>query len=190
MRKLVLSMGVSLDGLVARPAPYGAGGWGLPPEDPALKERKLGWMKDVGVHLMGRHTYEEMASFWPISDDAYAAPMNEIPKVVFSRTLEHADWRDSRIARGDLAEEITALKREPGKDMLAWGGAEFAQSLSRLGLVDEYRLVLQPVALGQGLPLFKDLAVPVRLDLIEAQIYATGAALHVYLPASGDGVGG
>jgi dihydrofolate reductase len=78
--------------------------------------------------------------------------MNEIPKVVFSRTLAHADWRDSRIARGDLAEEITALQREPGKDMLAWGGAEFAQSLSRLGLVDEYRLILQPVALGQGLP--------------------------------------
>jgi dihydrofolate reductase len=183
MRKLVLSMGVSLDGLVARPGRFGAGGWGLPPDDPALKERKLGWMQDVGLHLMGRNTYEEMAEFWPVSDDAYAAPMNEIPKVVFSRTLERADWAESRIARGDLAQEITMLKREPGKDMLAWGGAAFAQSLSRLGLVDEYRLILQPVALGQGLPLFKDLTTPLRLELVDAQTYATGAALHVYRPA-------
>jgi dihydrofolate reductase len=183
MRKLVLSMGVSLDGLVARPGQHGAGGWGLPPDDPALKERKLGWMHDVDVHLMGRNTYEEMAAFWPGSDDAYAAPMNDIPKVVFSRTLERAEWADSRIARGDLAEEIATLKREPGKDMLAWGGAAFAQSLSRLGLVDEYRLILQPVALGDGLPLFKDLPAPLRLELVDAQTYDTGAALHVYRPA-------
>jgi dihydrofolate reductase len=182
MRKLVLSMGVSLDGLVARPGRLGAAGWGLPPDDPALKERKLGWMHDVGLHLMGRNTYEEMAEFWPVSDDAYAAPMNEIPKVVFSRTLERAEWADSRIARGDLAQEIAMLKREPGKDMLAWGAA-FAQSLSRLGLVDEYRLILQPVALGQGLPLFKDLTAPLWLELVDAQTYPTGAALHVYRPA-------
>jgi len=182
MRKLVLSMGVSLDGLVARPGRYGAGGWGLPPEDPGLKQRKLGWMEDVGLHLMGRNTYEEMAEFWPTSNDAYAAPMNEIPKVVFSRTLERAEWADSRIARGELAEEIATLKREPGKDMLAWGGATFAQSLNRLGLVDEYRLILQPVALGQGLPLFEDLTEPLQLELVEARTYSTGAALHVYRP--------
>jgi dihydrofolate reductase len=101
---------------------------------------------------MGRTTYEEMAEFWPTSDDAYAAPMNEIPKVVFSKTLEHAVWRESRIARGDLTHEIAQLKRETGKDLIAWGGAAFAQSLTRLGLVDEYRLVLQPVALGEGKP--------------------------------------
>jgi dihydrofolate reductase len=180
MRKLILSMGVSLDGLVARPGRFGAGGWGLPPEDPALKQRKLAWMADVGLHLMGRNTYEEMASFWPTSDDAYATPMNEIPKVVFSRTLDRAAWADSRIARGDLTYEIATLKRQPGKDMLAWGGAAFAQSLNRLGLVDEYRLILQPVALGQGLPLFKDFPRPLRLELVDAQTYATGAALHVY----------
>jgi dihydrofolate reductase len=133
---------------------------------------------------MGRNKYEEMAEFWPTSDDDYAAPMNDIPKVVFSKTLERADWPDSRIARGDLAEEIAALKREPGKDMLAWGGAAFAQSLTRLGLVDEYRLILQPVALGEGLPLFKHLNAPVLLELVDAQTYDTGAALHVYRPSS------
>jgi dihydrofolate reductase len=182
MSKLVLSMGVSLDGLVAGPRRLRAGGWGLPPDDPSLKERKLGWMQDIGLHLMGRNTYEEMAGFWPTSDDPYAAPMNEIPKVVFSRTLEHADWPDSRIARGELADEIAALKHESQKDMLAWGGATFAQSLSRLGLVDEYRLILEPIALGEGLPLFKDLTAPLRLELADAQTYATGAALHIYRP--------
>jgi dihydrofolate reductase len=183
MRRLILSMGVSLDGLVARPARHRAAGWGLPHDDPALKARKLEWMRDIDLHLMGRNTYEEMAGFWPVSDDAYAAPMNEIPKVVFSRTLEHADWPDSRIARGDLAEEVAALKHEDGKDMLAWGGAALAQSLSRLRLVDEYRLILQPVALGDGLPLFKDLTEPLRLELVDAQTYGTGAALHVFRPA-------
>lgn len=185
MRKLVLQMGVSLDGLVARPGEFGAGGWGVPPEDPALKARKLDWLRAAGLHLMGRATYEEMAGFWPSSDDEYAKPMNDLPKVVFSKTLTRAEWPDSTIASGNLADEISALKREPGKDMIAWGGATFAQSLSRLRLVDEYRLVLQPVALGDGLPLFAGLTSPFVLDLIEAKAYSDGAVLHVYRPAAG-----
>jgi len=133
---------------------------------------------------MGRTTYEEMAGFWPTSDDEYAKPMNDIRKVVFSKTLTKADWAQSTIARGDLTDEITALKREPGKDMIAWGGAAFAQSLSRLRLVDEYRLVVQPVALGDGLPFFAGLTAPFVLDLVEARAYADGAVLHVYRPAA------
>ncbi len=175
-------MGVSLDGLVARPGKFGAGGWGLPPEDPALKTRKLRWLDAAGLHLMGRHTYKEMAGFWPTSDDEYAKPMNDIPKAVFSTTLTQADWPQTTIASGDLAEEIRALKNEPGKDIIAWGGAAFAQSLTRLRLVDEYRLVHQPVALGNGLPLFAGLTAPLVLDLIEPQAYADGAVLHVYRP--------
>ena len=185
VRKLVLMMDVSLDGLVARSGQFGPGDWGVPPEDPALKARKLDWLGEAGLHLMGRVTYEEMAGFWPTSDDEYAAPMNDIPKVVFSQKLAKADWAPSTIASGDLAEEISALKREPGQDMIAWGGAAFAQSLTRLRLVDEYRLVLQPVALGDGLPLFAGLAAPFVLDLIEAQAYANGAVLHIYRPARG-----
>jgi dihydrofolate reductase len=184
MRKLVLQMDVSLDGLVARAGKFGAGGWGVPPEDAALKARKLGWTREAGLHLMGRATYEEMAGFWPTSDDEYAAPMNDVPKVVFSKTLAKADWPQSTIARGDLADEITTLKREPGKDMIAWGGAAFAQSLTRLRLIDEYRLVLQPVALGEGLPLFAGLSAPFVLDLIEARAYGDGSVLHVYRPAA------
>ncbi len=187
MRKLILSMGVSLDGFVARTGGHGAGGWGTGPDDPALKERKLAWMSEIGLHLMGRTTYEEMASFWPTSDDAYAAPMNEKPKVVFSRTLERADWGpDSRVASGDLVAEIDALKREPGGHLLAWGGAAFAQSLSAARLVDEYRLILQPVALGEGLPLFKGFSSPFNLELVEATTYRSGATLHVYRPLESD----
>jgi dihydrofolate reductase len=182
MRKLVLQMGVTLDGFVARKPDARPRGWGLAREDPALKQRKLAWLGETGLHLMGRVTYEEMATAWPSSNDAYAAPMNDIPKVVFSKTLERADWPESRIARGDLATEVAALKREEGGDMIAWGGAAFAQSLSRAGLVDEYRLVIQPVAGGDGLPLFKGLAEPLRLELADAQTYSTGAALHVYRP--------
>lgn len=185
MRKLILQMGVSLDGMVARTGKYGAGGWGTPPEDPALTERKLGWLRETGLHLMGRATYEEMAGAWPASHDAYAAPMNDIPKVVFSRTLTRADWAGTTIASGDLADEINALKNQPGIDMIAWGGAAFAQSLSRHRLIDEYRLIVQPVALGDGLPLFAGLAAPFVLDLIEARAYADGAVLHIYRPAAG-----
>ena len=190
MSMLVLIMDVSLDGLVARPGQFGAGGWGVPPEDPALKARKLDWLREAGLHLMGRVTYEEMAGFWPGSDDEYAAPMNAIPKVVFSRTLTKADWPQSTIASGDLAAEISALKgqqikHQPGQDLIAWGGAAFAQSLSRLRLVDEYRLVVQPVALGDGLPLFAGLAAPFVLDLVEARAYADGSVVHVYRPAAG-----
>jgi dihydrofolate reductase len=185
VRKLVLQMGLSLDGLVARPGKFGAGGWGVPPEDPALTERKLGWLRNADLHLMGRATYEEMAGVWPYSDGEYAKPMNDIPKVVFSKTLTAADWPESTVASGDLADEIGALKREPGKDLIAWGGASLAQSLTRLRLVDEYRLVLQPVALGDGLPLFAGLAAPFLLNLVEAQAYGDGSVLHIYRPAGG-----
>ena len=91
MTELVLLMGISLDGFVARHGRYAAGGWGGPAEDPELKARKLEWLGSAGFHLMGRNTYEEMAGFWPTSDDAYAAPMNNIPQLVFSRALQHAD---------------------------------------------------------------------------------------------------
>jgi dihydrofolate reductase len=182
MRKVIVEMSVSVDGFVA-PA-KGAPDHRSGPEDPALKRRKLDWLRHAGTHAMGRVTYQQMAGHWPYSSDEYAAPMNDLPKVVFSKTLENADWNDSRVARGDLTEEISTLRQELGGDIIAWGGASFVQALSRAGLVDEYRLVINPVALGGGLPLFKDLSAPIRLQLVEATTYATGAVLHIYRPAS------
>lgn len=94
-----------------------------------------------------------------------------------------ATWSDARVASGDLAEEITRLKQQPGKDILAHGGARFAQSLVRLGLVDEYRLLIHPAALGSGLPLFSTLSKPVDLRLISSTAFSAVAVAHVYRPA-------
>jgi dihydrofolate reductase len=182
MRKVIVAMSMSLDGFVA-PA-QGAPDHRTLPEDPVLKKIKLDWLRGVGTHAMGRVAYNEMAAHWPASTDEYAVPMNELPKVVFSKTLESADWNDSRVARGELAEEISALRREPGGDIIAWGGASFVQALSRQALVDEYRLVINPVALGNGLPLFRDLTEPIELALLEARTFPNGSALHVYRPTT------
>jgi len=103
-------------------------------------------------------------------------------------TLPNAGWAGTRIARGDLAEEIAALKSESGSDIvMAHGGAAFVQALSRLGLIDEYRLVILPVALGGGLPLFKDLAKPLRVDLTEAKSFPDGTVILVYQPITAMG---
>ena len=183
MRRLILQTSVSVDGYVAaldKSHPWSEGS----EEDEAFKRWILESVWAAGAHLMGRVTYEEMAAFWPTSTSEYAAPMNEIPKVVFSKTLQHADWPETRIARGDLADEIARLKRELGNDLIAYGGATLDQALSRLGLVDEYRLMIQPAGLGAGLPLFKDLRAPLHLELVEATTYQTGVAIHVYRPRS------
>ena len=180
MRRVVLQMGVTLDGYVAGPG--GEGDWGLPPEHPDVRAWKVVSLHRVGTHIMGRVTYEQMAEHWPNATGNYADSMNSLPKVVFSKTLPTAEWAGSRMARGDLAEEIAALKSESGGEIMAHGGAAFVQSLSRLGLIDEYRLVILPVALGNGLPLFKDLAKPLRVDLAEAQSFPDGTVIHVYQP--------
>jgi dihydrofolate reductase len=185
MRRVVLQMGVTLDGYVAGPG--GEGDWGLPPEDPDVRAWKVASLRKAGTHIMGRVTYEQMAGHWPTATGDYAAFMNNLPKVAFSKTLLTAEWAGSRIARGDLAEEISALRSEPGGEIMAHGGAAFVQALSRLGLIDEYRLVILPVALGNGLPLFKDLAKPLRMDLAEAKSFSDGTVIHVYQPIKATG---
>ncbi len=178
MRSVVLMMNVSVDGYVAGPHGHA----GALPEPDELKRWKLDRIRRAGTHIMGRVTYEEMAGYWPTSTDDYATPMNEIPKVVFSKTVDEVAWTESSIARGDLADEIAALRRQPGGEIIAWGGANFAQSLSRAGLVDEYVLVIQPVAFGSGLPLFADLPDALRLELIEAKTFGS-TVLHIYEPS-------
>ena len=180
MRPLVLQMGVTLDGYVAGPGDEGD--WRLPPEHPDVRAWKIASLRRVGTHIMGRVTYEQMAGYWPNANGDYAAFMNNLPKVVFSKTLPAAEWAGSRIARGDLAEEIAVLKGESGGEIMVHGGAAFVQALSRLSLIDEYRLVILPVALGNGLPLFKDLARPLRVDLAEARNFPDGTVIHVYRP--------
>ncbi len=178
MRNVVLIMTASIDGFVV--APKGHAG-GLPEPD-ELQRWKLDRIRRAGTHIMGRVTYQEMATVWPTATGEYAAPMNDIPKVVFSRTISEAPWPESSIARGDLAGEIAALKNQPGGEIIAWGGAGFAQSLSRAGLIDQYAIVVQPVVYGGGQPIFSDLPDALHLRLLATSTYSSGTMLHQYEP--------
>ena len=181
MRKVVLIMTMSVDGFVAAPEGTAVGGM---PEPAELKRWKLERIRRAGTHVMGRVTYEEMATVWPTSTDDYAAPMNDVPKVVFSRTLDVAPWPTSTIARGDVVDEIAALREQTGGEIIAWGGARLAQSLSRAGLVDEYAIVTRPVAYGGGKPLFQDLSGALHLNVLAVTSYAGGTTLTLYEPRS------
>jgi dihydrofolate reductase len=130
MRDVVLYMSMSLDGFVGSDREHP--GMAIP-EGVELKQWKLDGISKAGAHLMGRVTYQEMSSYWPQSQDPYAAPMNDIPKVVFSKTLGDAEatWPVPRVARGDLATEISTIKAEPGPDVIVWGGSRLAGALPR-----------------------------------------------------------
>jgi len=211
-RKLVLKMSVSLDGFVA--GPNGEADWIF---HTSGGDDSTQWVLDTlgeaGVHIMGSRSYHDMAAFWPYSDMPIAPPMNDIPKVIFSRqgikntpmdptpALAEAEarnahrhgvtptaavlqsWAEPSVASGDLVEEILRLKQQPGHFILAHGGAQFAQSLVASGLIDEYRLGIHPVVLGKGLPLFSALHSPVDLRLISATTFRSGVQGVVYQPA-------
>jgi dihydrofolate reductase len=181
MAQVALQMSMSLDGYVASDREHP--GTSVP-EDAELIRWKIGRLAKTGAHLMGRATYQEMAAYWPRSTHPYAALMNDIPKVVFSRTLSQASWPTTRIARGDLEAEIAALKEAPGPDVTAHGGATFAAALAARGLIDEYCLVIQPTAVGRGQALFAELPEAMRLELIEARSFECGVVVHVYRPPS------
>ena len=180
MRNVVLYMSMSLDGYVASEREHP----GIAIPDAELKQWKLDRISKAGAHLMGRKTYEEMSSYWPQSDDAYAHPMNDIPKIVFSKTLNDTDasWPTSRVARGELATEIAAIKAEPGPDVIAWGGAAFAGALAAADLIDEYRLQIPPLVLGEGKALFSRLPESRHLNLVEATSFPSGTVVHIYQP--------
>lgn len=176
MRKVILKMHVSLDGYV-RPAEGNATDWIFSTYDDQLKDWEVDTLWQAGTHIMGRNLYYEMAAHWPNSTEIYAEPMNTIPKVVFSNTLKHAEWQGTRIVSGNVVTEITGMKHEPGKYILAHGGAAFAQSLTALGLIDEYRLIVHPVVLSDGLPLFDE---PMKLKLQKSTAFPSGSILLVY----------
>jgi dihydrofolate reductase len=136
---------------------------------------------------MGRVTYQEMSSYWPQSADPYASPMNDIPKIVFSKTLSVAEatWPETRVARGDLRTEIAGIKAEPGPDVIVWGGGRLAGALAAADLIDEYRLLVQPLILGQGQALFDQLPDSRQLDLVETTPFPSGVVVQVYRPRRG-----
>jgi dihydrofolate reductase len=213
-RRLVLKMSVSLDGFVG--GPNGEVDWIFRTMGGDSTQWIVDTLRNAGVHIMGSRTYYDMAAFWPYSDSPLAPSMNDIPKIIFSRTgiknstvvdrttrafadakrdrIGHRtgvtptaavlqSWAQPTVARGDLAQEVVRLKEQPGDFVLAHGGAGFARSLVASGLIDEYRLVIHPVVLGRGQPLFSGLHSPVDLRLISATPFGCGVVAAVYRPA-------
>ena len=138
---------------------------------------------------MGRNSFAQMSQFWPTANGAAAKAMNDIPKIVFSRkgfdpsqVTSAKGWLDAKVLTGELTQEITALKKQSGKDLLAHGGIEFAQSLIQTGLIDEFWIASHPVAAGSGLNLFEKLGEPLYLKLIDTKVFGTGAMFHTYQP--------
>ena len=180
MRKLSLQQLVSLDGYILEEGTDFWRWWEAQPNDDELDEFFVATLRRAATHIMGRVTYEAMAAHWPNSSAPVAPVMNDIPKVVFSKTLQSADWPETRIARGDTAEEIARLKAEPGGEIVAHGGARFVQSLTRLGVVDEYRLYVYPVAVGSGSSVFAAVEGLQPLRLASNTAFPSGAVELVY----------
>lgn len=175
MRKLIYSMSVSLDGFIT--GPDGAIDWSAPDEE--LHRFHNQQTRELGAHLCGRRLYEVM-TYWETADQRPSAPEHELefariwkdlPKVVFSKTLEKVEGR-SRLVRDGVAGEVARLKEQPGED-LAVGGAGLASSCIELGLVDEYRLFVSPVVLGGGTPYFPALDERIKLELVETRTFGS-----------------
>jgi dihydrofolate reductase len=207
MRKLILKMSMSLDGFVC--GPNDETRWIFDGFNDETTDWLVKTVSAAGLHIMGSRTFNDMVNYWPTSHEPIAAPMNMIPRMVFSRKglaggptralsdagrareargeaaaaepVANAEtWNDVPVRTGDLAAEIAALKQQPGGDILAHGGVGFAQSLVATGLIDEYHLMIHPVVLGQGRSPFSSLAAPVRLHLIETRVFKTGTVAHLY----------
>jgi dihydrofolate reductase len=186
-RNVIYAMSVSLDGFVE--AKDGDLSWSYPDEElhKYLNEREA----MIGLHLYGRRLYETMAAFWPTADQNPSAPPHEVeyarlwksmPKIVFSKTLDHVGW-NSRLARGNIADVVNTLKEQPGQDMSV-GGAELAFTFMQLGLIDEYWLYVHPVVLGGGKPMFGQLRDTINLQLVETRTFGSGVVLLRYHYAS------
>jgi dihydrofolate reductase len=211
MRELILKMSISIDGFVA--SEDGGAKWIFETHDDAAAAWTVKTLWEASLHIMGSRTFHDMAAYWPNSTDVYAPPMNQIPKAVFSkqgsaifkvsnttaalrdarasaRSHQRADlqpggdsWTQAYVASRDLVEEITKLKAQDGKPIVAHGGAGFARSLVAAGLVDLYALLVHPVAVGKGLPLFSDFAAPRTFRLMSSTSFPRGSVAQVYRPA-------
>ena len=179
MRKVVLAMYMSLDGFIEGPSKEFTG----PRFSPDLKSKWIDRnLQRADVMMYGRTAYEGMAAYWtsPEADGAEAKFLAQANKLVFSTTLQNADWGNVRIIGLDIAEEIGRLKAQPGKDMLLFGGARIAATFLRLGLVDELSLLVSPLLQGGGKRLFPDGAGRQGLNFVSADPFDSGAVLLTY----------
>ena len=181
MRRLILFNMMTLDGFFEGPGHNID--WHTVDEE--FNQFAIEQLAEAGALVFGRVTYELMAGYWPTSgaiadDPAVAGLMNAIPKIVFSRTLEAAPWNNTRLIQGGLEAEMRRLKEEAGRDLFIFGSAELASELTRIGLIDEYRVMVSPVILASGTPLFK--GTQLKLKLLRSRTFAIGNVLLVYAP--------
>ena len=183
MRKIILMMSVSVDGFIE--GPDRQIDWHM--VDDELHNHFNEQLRTMGAFLDGRVTYELMAEFWPTADSdpsstgpvaEFAGIWRDMPKIVFSRTLEQADW-NTTVVRDVVAEEVMELKAQPGGD-LALGGADLAAAFMRHDLIDEYRLYVHPIVIGQGKPMFQRSDARISLGLAETRTFGNGVVLLRY----------
>ncbi|HML21134.1 MAG TPA: dihydrofolate reductase family protein [Aggregatilinea sp.] len=188
MRKIIASTFVTLDGVMEAP---GSGdptlpeyrGWSEPFMTPEMGQLILEQMDASDAMLLGRKTYQNFAAFWPNmpDDDPFAHRMNTQTKYVVSTTLDKVEWQNSHLIKGDLVEEITKLKRQPGRNIAITGSGTLIQSLLRHNLIDEYQLALCPVVLGVGERLFDgELDGKRVLKLADTRTFSTGMVMLTY----------
>ena len=182
MRKLVVSEFVTLDGVFEDPA------WTFPFRSEEQEAFKFAELKAADALLLGRVTYEGFAAAWPQMAEQtgeYGAMMNGYPKYVASTTLDRAEWNAS-LLKGEIADEVAGLKRQPGRDILVFGSGRLVETLLRHDLVDEYRLLVFPVVLGRGRRLFPE-GFATTLQLVEAAPFSSGVVALTYRPAPKEG---
>jgi dihydrofolate reductase len=192
MGKIVVTEFVSLDGVMEDPGGsenYKHGGWTFEIDRGEEGNKfKLGELEEAEAQLLGRVTYEGFAAAWPSREEdpgGFAEKMNSMPKYVVSSTLREASWNNSTILAGDLADEVAKLHREIDGTILVAGSAQLVQGLLERDLVDELRLMVFPVVLGEGKRLFGDVSEMKPLRLLDSQIVGDGVAILTYEPATG-----
>ncbi len=185
-RRLILGMFMSLDGFVS--SGTGNEDWIFRSGDDATDAWVIAQLGQAGLIAMGSRSFDDMAGYWPTADSPFAAVMNAAPKLLFSRSRPaepdaDGSWANPFVANSDLADAVAHWKAQPGGDIRVLGGAHFAQALAAAQLVDEFQLMVCPVALGAGVALFAGLAQPLDLQLVSAQQFNGGAMALVYRPA-------
>lgn len=180
MRKIVAGEFLSLDGVMEAPNE-----WHFPYFNDEMGQAVGGQMAEADTMLLGRRTYQEFAAAWPDrpSDEPGADFMNNTPKLVVSRTLDTVEWQNSSLIKGDVVEELTKLKRQPGKNIGISGSATLVRWLLRQGLLDELRLLVHPIVVGSGKRLFQDVDDRVPLKLVDSKTFSTGVLYLTYGPA-------
>jgi len=178
MRKVIEHVLISLDGVVGGTDISGFFGY----TDDAYMRDRLGQLLECDAMLMGRNTYEEFAEFWPrLAQHPLADRVNALPKYVFSSTLEHAEWTNSTIVRGDVVTEVSRLKQHDGGDLLIYGHGLLGETLLKRHLLDVLDLSIHPLVLGQGKQFFRE-GQDAALKLVAAKSFSKGIVKLTYEP--------